>query len=253
MNQFIDTALTFPTIIFSVLLAVVAVYWVFGIVTGGLDFDGGGDAELGGADLDVGGGADGGLDLDGGDADLDGGDTDGGEGSGPIGTLWAALGLAQVPLAVSLSMVVVVAWFVSLAGNVLLDSMGASGISLVLLGLLVALVACTVGLVVASQLVRPIAKAFTTTPAERRSALVGRACVVRTNSITDSFGQAEVTDPQGATMLVQVRAAVPNNFSYGADALIHTYDATTEVYIVGDLDPVLRGDNSGDGPQKAGH
>src|SRR4051812_49976174 len=77
MGGFVDAALSFPTVMFSFLLAVVVLYWL-AVLFGGADTDSlGGDA-------------------------------------------FGGLGLGGVPVTVALSLLVAVAWFVSLAGTVLL-------------------------------------------------------------------------------------------------------------------------------------
>ncbi len=84
---FFGAALSFPAVIFSFALLVVIGYWIL-VLLGGIDIDA--------------------LDSAG---EGDGGDSDGDSG------LVRGLGLGGVPVTVALSLLIVVAWFVSLAGH----------------------------------------------------------------------------------------------------------------------------------------
>jgi hypothetical protein len=103
----VDVSLQFPTIVFTIALGIALVYWAF-VLIGALDIDllgGGHDVDLGGGGHDLGGGGhDAGHDGGGHDGDADG------------GGMWHALGLGHVPLTISVSFVVLVAWCASLLG-----------------------------------------------------------------------------------------------------------------------------------------
>ena len=98
------------------------------------------------------------------------------------------------------------------------------------LGLIVFVVSLLVGLVLAGFLAKPLAPLFVAEPAQKRADFVGRMCVVRTQKVTSSFGQAEVTDKEGATLLVQVRCDEPNDFGAGDEAIIFALDDDAEVF-----------------------
>ncbi|MGS2646480.1 hypothetical protein [Streptosporangium sp. LJ11] len=108
MGQFVDAALSFPTVLFTFLLLVIIAYWVL-VVSGVFGFDGGGDG-------------------------------DGSEATG-AGGLLSGLGLGGVPAAVAVSLLVVVAWFASLVGGTLFTSTPA--LVAVLVAALVCAWACT--------------------------------------------------------------------------------------------------------------
>ena len=93
---FVGAALGFPAVVFSFALLVVIAYWVL-VMLGGLGIDA--------------------LDGDGGDSDS--ADAD-------VGLLHS-LGFSGVPVTVVLSLLIAVAWFVSLAGTVLLDRFDVPG------------------------------------------------------------------------------------------------------------------------------
>lgn len=196
MGEFLDVALGFPTALFSFLLVVVVGYWalvVFGAVGVGENTDGGDGAEPG---------------------FLDG------------------IGLGGLPSTVALSVLIVVAWFVSLVGTVLLDRPGWSGALLVILSVVLLLLALGGGWLVTRLLARPLRHFFQDETPVSRNAFVGQVCVVRTGLVTVDFGQAEVTSPDGSSAVIQVRQASGDTLGAGSLALIYDYDANLEFFWV---------------------
>ena len=126
MTHFLAVALSFPSVVFTVLLGVALVYWLFVIVgaahvnllgEGAADgaLDGAGHLEAGHADLgDAGGGADvdAGGGADGADVDVD---VDGHAGHGLAGAM-AALKLRSAPATVVLSAIILFSWLFSVLG-----------------------------------------------------------------------------------------------------------------------------------------
>lgn len=246
MSAFLEAAFGFPAVIFTILLVPVVLYWLLAIV-GFIDLD------FGDADLD--------LDLDA-DADLDvdadaGAEADGAS-EGLLTGWWNALGLASVPITVSLSLIVVFGWFAALLVTGLINELGLTAIVRLLVGLGVLFLAFCFGAVGAAIAGRPLARLFETTYAERRSDFVGRTCVIKSSKVTDDMGQAEAADPTGATVLVPVRplpetheADMPGGVAarrsaaaelrYGETALIVEYDRDAEVFLVTGFDEDLQG------------
>ncbi|MEV7602381.1 hypothetical protein AB0O91_33920 [Kitasatospora sp. NPDC089797] len=246
-GDFFAATLAFPTALFSFALVVVVGYWLLMLI-GGLGFDavhgghgvghhpGAGHAGQGGPVGHVGHGA-GGHGVGGNAAHGASGGTgahgdhgaDGG-GTGHHGGVLDALGLGGVPATVAVSLLVALAWFVSLAGTVLTSGAPARG------GVFaVALVASWAG---TGLLVRPLRRLFPEDRPVTRGDFVGRVCVVRTGRVTADFGQAEVTAGDGSTATVQVRTAAPEpDLTAGRTALIYDYDADREHFLVAPFDP----------------
>ena len=145
MGDFIDAALGFPAVVFSVLLVVVVVYWVL-VLAGAVDV---------------------------GDADADGG----------LDGILDRLDLGGTPATVVLSVVVAIGWFASLVGTVALDAAGVSTGARVALAILVLLLALVIGGLVARLASRSLRRLFPTGPEASRSAFVGRECVIRTGRV----------------------------------------------------------------------
>jgi hypothetical protein len=186
---FVDAALGFPAVVFSFALVVVIGYWVL-VLLGGL-----------------------GIDVLDGDDDSD---------------LLHGLGLGGVPVTVVLSLMIAVAWFVSLAGTVLLDQIDAPGP----FSIIVLLLALVCAWAVARLVVLPVRRMLPAGPEASRADFVGRACVVRTGRVDGDFGQAEVTAEDGSSAIVQVRQSGVEPLTAGSAALIYDYDADGEFFWV---------------------
>lgn len=193
MGQFVDAVLAFPTVLFTFLLVVVVGYWLL-VVTSGIGFDG----------------------------EVD-------ESSGFL----SGLGLGGAPIAAAVSLMIVIAWFVSLVGGVLFSG------TLALIGVLaVALVCAWAG---TRLILLPLRRTASREQLPSRTDFVGRTCVIRTGRVGRDFGQAEVTAADGSSALVQVRQVGDDAFDAGSTALIFAYDATGEFFWVmpydAELDP----------------
>lgn len=225
MSEFFASAFTFPTAIFSALLIPVLLYWISVI--------------LGAADLDL---VDGMFEgLDGGVEGLDGlgsGDVDAdldGHGDGVL----AALGLAGVPLTVSLSLLVFFGWFLTfsameLFGHLELGILGGTLLAVVILAL-----STLLSFVLTAAVATRLRPAFVVRGAIGRSELVDKICLVTTQRVDENFGQAEVLDDDGASLLIQVRSTPDNAIARGQRALIYKYQRDDEVFWISPLDKAL--------------
>ncbi|MEV5570091.1 DUF1449 domain-containing protein [Spirillospora sp. NPDC052269] len=233
MSAFLDAALGFPAALFSFALIVVAGYWVL-VLLGALGL------HVLDTDADTGAG-------------VGHGHGHGGHGEGTGGPLSAA-GLAGPPVTVTLSLLIALAWFLSLAGRVLADRLAGDGPAGGWPGAAVLVVAVAGAWGGTRLLVRPLRRVFPDVAPPSRVDFVGRTCVIRTGRVTGDFGQAEVTADDGSTALVQVRTpeaaleAAPaagsgaepeaasgagtGGLGRGATALIFDYDAASEVFLV---------------------
>jgi hypothetical protein len=154
-----------------------------------------------------------------------------------LGGVLDTLGLGGVPVTVVLTVLVVVAWFVSLVGVTLLDTVigpGAARVACSLLVLVGALVCAWLG---ARVVVGSLRRLLPDTAAPSRSDFVGRPCIVRTGRAGPDFGQAEVTAADGSSAVIQVRVAGPAPTDAGWAALIYDYDADGEFFWITPIDP----------------
>jgi hypothetical protein len=231
---FFDIILGFPTILYTVPLGLALLYWLF-VIVGALDID---LISLDGVDGALDGAAEGALEgvAEGADAI--------GHGGG-LASLLSALNLGKVPLTISFSFIIFFGWIASYIGASVVGSAVPAGTAHTLLDVAVMLLAGVLGVAVTSQAVRPLAPAFHTHQAASRDASVGKLCTIRTGSVTETFGQAEVADG-GAGLLLEVRAPEGNGLKRGDQALIYDYDAERELFLVEPLAPLEGAHRVGD-------
>lgn len=235
MNELVVASLQFPTVVFTIALGIVLVYWVF-VLLGALDIDlfgGDVDVDVSGAAKGIGdvltGGAKGGAEAFhvhgdvGGDAGGDvGGDADA-DASG--GGLWHGLGLGDVPVTISVSLITLVSWCGSLLATHYVFGTGGWWTVVVLVA------AVVIALPTAALLIRPIAPVFAVQEAKSNADYIGHACTITTGRVDDRFGQATIED--GGTVLnIAVRCDRPGKLARGDKALIIEFDRERSAYLV---------------------
>ncbi|WP_424183378.1 hypothetical protein ACOBQX_15340 [Actinokineospora sp. G85] len=196
MREFVDAALSFPTALFTFLLAVVVVYWL--LVAFGVS------------------------------------DVDGLDGSGEQALSGAGLG--GVPISVALSLVIAFSWFGCLAGTVLLTGSGLPAVAATALSFGVLIAAVLLATLLTRVVVVSLRGFFHEERVPTRTDFVGRVCVVRTGRVDQHFGQAEVAAEDGSTAIVQVRQAGADPLGPGSTAVIHDYDADGEFFWIVPVD-----------------
>ena len=207
MNELIEASLRFPTVVFTIGLGIVLVYWLF-VLLGALDIDLLGGADAGDA---VTGGAKGGAEA------LKGG------GGGDAEGLFSKLGLGVVPVTITVSLVMLVGWVGSL---LIMNQTSASWAAMVVLpGMLIS------GILVTSVLVRPLAPVFAIKEGKSNRDYVGHTCTISTGHVDDTFGQATVEDG-GTVLIIPVRCDRTGKLSRGDKALIIDFDDARQAYLV---------------------
>ena len=229
MQEFLVTALSAPTLIFTILMGVVLLYWVT-VMVGALDLDildPGGAAE--GLDGAVEGAAEGAAEglADGGDADLE---------VGGIAGVLAALKLRYAPVTVTFSVLTLLCWLGTFFGSRYLAPIVPGGAWVA--GLAVTAAALLLAWPVTSLATRPLAPLFKTTGAKGNRDLIGSVVVVKTGNVDRTFGQAELNDGQ-AGLLLRVRCDDEDALKRGDRALIVDWDEEAHAFAVEPMDAVL--------------
>lgn len=239
-------ALSFPSVVFTVLLGVVLVYWAFvmaGILHIGEGSEGGLDAALGDGGLEGAakgafeGAAKGALEGhagSGGDIDLPDGDA---HASGVMAALVGALHLRSVPATVVLSLVITFSWLLSVV-SMQLATRSFPAFAGGAIGFVVLFLSPLLSLPLTSVAVRPLAKLLITRRAPSKVDFIGRTCVVRTGSVTEKFGEATLEDG-GAGLVIRVRIEGSASLSRGEQALIVDWDAERESFLVEPMKALL--------------
>ncbi|MGW9247099.1 MULTISPECIES: hypothetical protein [unclassified Streptomyces] len=119
----------------------------------------------------------------------------------------APVGLGGVPVSVSISLLIVFAWFGSLTGTLLLRHSGTDSATRAVLAVAVLAGSLLLAWAAVRLLVDRFRRLFPAEPPPSRLDFVGSVCTIRTGTVTTTFGQAEVVSRDGSTAVVQVRRA----------------------------------------------
>ncbi|MDW3711727.1 MULTISPECIES: OB-fold-containig protein [Pseudomonas] len=174
MEIFLQTALSFPTVLFSFLLCLAIVYWAI--------------VALGLVEVDL-------LDVEA-DSLL------AGEG---VAALLSKLKLNGVPVTLVLSLLFAGSWFLSYFAELLVLSHLPLGLLRYPLGLVVAVVALGLSLPVAALICSPLRPLFHKAEAVTRKSVLGQTAMVRSGRVTLEHGEAVLEDG-GAGLILKVRA-----------------------------------------------
>ncbi|QNE76338.1 hypothetical protein F0344_18430 [Streptomyces finlayi] len=158
-------------------------------------------------------------------------------------------GIAGVPVTVSVSLLVLVAWFTSLTGSVLLHRSAATGGTRAVLSVAVPAGALLLSWGTVRTLVRLFRRRFPAQSPPSRQDFLGQVCTIRTGTVTADFGQAEVAAADGSTAVVQVRRLRPHPplpahdagqpLVAGGAGLLYAYDDDGEFFWVSPYDTAL--------------
>lgn len=188
MNAFLQTALSFPTLPWSVLFAASVLYWlVAALGVFGLDTDLDGDSPL----ADVGG-------------------------------ILTRLGLRGIPLMLIVLVIAFFAWTsIYFFQLYILDPLF-SGTLRTLLGIAAMLLAAIPGILMASLLLRPLRRFMLKLAPAAPPSLLGKVGTVTTPQVDAEHGMASFEDG-GAGLLLQVRAKAPDVYPRGERVVLLEY------------------------------
>lgn len=203
MTEFLQIALTFPTLLYSVLLALCVIYWLM--------------AATGLVDIDA---IDGLLSGDGGDSHH----------AADSAGLLARLGLGGVPIMIVLTVLSLFGWLATYFVHLLvLQHLPAP---LRLLGGIATLVGALVpGVFATSLLLRPVRKLMVKLRPPVAPSILGRAGTVISPGVDGLQGRAEFADG-GAGLILQVRTTAPGGFVRGDRVVLLEHDADSNTYLV---------------------
>ena len=209
MEQYLNNISSFPTIVYTVLMAIVVFYWLLSIV-GAVDADS--------LDMDMD------MDIDM-DADMDA------SGLSGLTGFMLKFGLVGVPITIIISIWVVYAWLACyfaaeyllvLLPTGLFHTLGAGAVIVACFFMTIPLVARTI---------KPMHGLFNTHTAVKKKNLVGSYCTVRTLNVSEDFGQGELHDGE-AGMILDIRAPQPNEITKGDKVVIINYNKAQSAFDV---------------------
>lgn len=181
MERFVYTAFSFPTVVFTFLLALGVLFWLVSLF--GL-FDS--DSLLDG--------------LDGGDGSFEGA-------GGFLAALLWRFRLVGYPLTVVFTVVALIGWWICYYAMFFMAPALPFDWLRYVVGLVVLPVALYAAAWLAGRILLPLRRFFVQKEVSARG-FVGRAAVVRTSRVDAHFGEATVNDG-GAGLIVQVRSPTP--------------------------------------------
>ena len=199
MDRFLDIALSFPTLILSVLLLVAVAYWLLGL--------------LGLFDFEV-------LDLPDAGESL--------EASGALSALMIRFGLGGLPLALIYTAVVFFAWIACYFLVYFWPSTLDSSLLRVGAGVMLTPVLLFLALPFAGLALQPFRGLFARVEGRSAEGLLGETVVIRSPLVDERQGTATYNDG-GAGLILQVRAP-PGQFQRGDAALVVEYLSRDNAY-----------------------
>jgi len=205
MDQLFEVAAQFPTVIYSVLLGIVVVYWIIGIL-GLVDLDFSGDAEL---DIDS-------------DVDVS---------VGGLTGLLLTFGLTGVPFTLVISIIILICWLISFYLQFYILTWLPDGWLHYLLATLSSFIVFLISLPITAIVIRPLKGMFKSVETATSNHLVGKDATIATGTVSETFGQARVFN-DGAEILLDVRCAPEHTLKMGDKVLVIEYQEDNHAYIV---------------------
>jgi len=199
-----ETLSSYPTGIYTVLIGVLVVFWLFAIV-GALDID------IISFDTD--------LDIDG-EIEI----------PGFVGLLHT-LGFTGVPFTIVLTVLIFLAWIFSYIVSAYLIPVIPTTLLKMLAATATLIGSFMLAVPLTSKVVSPLRKLASENTAKSNKDFLGGMCKVTTLSVDETFGQGKI-QTTGSSLIVRIRAEKPNNISKGDIVRPISYDETDNVYHV---------------------
>ena len=236
MTEFLTAILSFPTVVFTVMLIVIVLYWLMVIVGAiGVDVLHIGEAAGGKIEGMLGGAVEGAASkIEGVVAGKVEGSMEGAVAGASSGFL-AMLGFGKVPATVVISSLVLWSWALCLLAVKFGASLGLPGWALQLPA---PAVGVFLGGVLTGVLVRIASRFLVHHEPLRSGGLVGKLCTVTTGRVDAGFGQAQFSE-DGNVITIEVRCDPPNSLLRHAQAVILAYDPEHHIYTVEAYDQPL--------------
>jgi len=204
LNQLLELLSGYPTGIYTILIGVLLVFWLFAI--------------LGALDIDI-------LSFD---ADLD---FDGEvEIPGFVGLLHT-LGLTGVPFTIVLSILIFIAWVLTYVVSAYVLPLVPTAILKFVLASATLVGAFVIAVPITAKVVSPLRKLSLENTAKSNKDYLGAVCKVTSLNVDESFGQGKI-QTTGTSLIVRIRAVVPNEIKKGDIVRPISYSKLDNVYHV---------------------
>ena len=275
MTEFIHALFTYPSALYTGLMGIAILYWLF-VIVGAVDIDlfgSGAEGALDGAtegatqgaiegashgvadgvadglaDGVADGLADGVADgLADGAADglIEGASHGASEGAAQVGgetalaTIIGSLKLRNAPVTVVYSVYSLAGWAMTMGAEILLHPLVQGLIPGWIFGTASLVLSFPLSLMLASVSIKPLAPLFVHTTHRGHQALIGKSCVVATGHVDGKFGQVKLIEP-GLDLILQARSFDGQTLDKNTEALIVDYDVKQDLYHIEELEKLLR-------------
>jgi hypothetical protein len=206
MDPFYQNIASFPTVIFTVSLAVCVVFWLISM--------------LGFINVDV-------LDVDlpGGESGVD---LNTNTSPGAVGIL-LKFGLHGVPITIIVSLISVFAWPICYYIVAFFFHLIPDGFLTYLAGIPVLFVSLYAAVLITSFVIRPLRPLFKIANQETTKHVLGQSAIVRTSKVDNKFGEVNFEDG-GAGLILKVRTDGQEVFSRGDRVVLYEYLEEENIY-----------------------
>jgi hypothetical protein len=208
MDPFYQNISTFPTAIFTFVLAICVLYWLLAV--------------LGAVDIDV-------LDIDGLDADVDLGSE--ATSVNALAAVMLRFGLNGIPVTIIVSFLSLFGWLTSYYIMHYVSPLVPGGMLHYSFSLLVLFMAFWLAVFLTAIIVTLLRPAFSKIEQKTIKLILGKIAVVRTSKVTDSFGEAFLEDG-GAGLILKVRSSKNQTFVKGDKILLAEYIENKNIFLV---------------------
>lgn len=205
MEQLLEVASQFPTIIYSTLLGIVVVYWLVGM--------------LGLFDLDLSGDLD--IDIDS-DVDIS---------VGGLTGFMLTFGFAGVPFSLVISILILIGWLISFYLQFYLLTWLPDGWLYYVMGIVSSFIVFLLSIPITAIAVKPLKGLFKGVETTLSNNLVGKDAIISTGTVSPTFGQARLFN-DGAEIILDVRCAPEYSLKKGDKVLLLEYKKENHAYFV---------------------
>ncbi|MAS24162.1 MAG: DUF1449 domain-containing protein [Oceanospirillaceae bacterium] len=212
MNPFYQNIASFPTAIYTFLLAICVLYWLVAV--------------LGWIDIDV-------LDFDPPEAEgnLDINTSHNHSTADALAGLMLRFGLTGVPVTVIVSLISLFGWLICYYLVHFLFAFIPHGLLHWLAGVPIFFAALYGAVLITAQVIKPLRSFFQKTEQNTQKRVLGQTAVVRTSRVDENFGEATLADG-GAGLILKVRASAGESFAHGDRVVLLEYLPDDNAYRV---------------------
>ncbi len=208
MDPFYQNISSFPTAIFTFILALCVLYWLLAVI--------------GIVDIDV-------LDIDGIDSDFDLGSEV--STANAVAGVMLKFGLNGVPVTIIISFLSLFGWLASYYSVHYLSPLIPEGILYYLFGLLILIVTFWLAVLLTAMIVKLLRPFFHKVEQQTIKRVLGQSAIVRSSKVTDSSGEAFFNDG-GAGLILKVRSSKEQTFVKGDKVVLLEYLKNENIYRV---------------------